>query len=97
MAGTTVTSLRRWMLPSALFAILLASYGGPDVMVTMMGDAGRGGYWQCTNDRCKRVEWKPAGREPRCAGIPGHRHAEARTEYLTGSNITPTDDDDYFV
>lgn len=94
MAGTSVTSLRRWMLPSALFAILLASFGGPDVMVTMMGDAGKGGYWQCTE--CKRIEWKPAGKEPRCSGIPGRSHDSAGTIRLTGSNIRPTDDRRYF-
>jgi hypothetical protein len=83
------------MLPSALFAILLASFGGPDVMVTMMDDAGKGGYWQCTE--CKRIEWKPVGKDPRCSGIPGRPHHSAGTIRLTGSSITPTDDDEYFV
>ena len=82
------------MLPSALFAVLLASIGNEGVIVTMMGNAGRGGYWQCTN--CKRIEWKPAGKEPRCAGIPGHQHASATTERLTGDNIRPTDNRLYF-
>jgi len=96
MAGTTVTSVRRLMLLSALFAVLLAGFGIDTPIVSNRSDAGRGGYWQCKNKKCGRVEWKPAGKEPRCAGVPGRQHATAETTRLTGNNIKPTDDDHYF-
>ena len=93
MAGTT-TSLPGWTLPCALLVVLLAAFGNDGPIITVMGDAGKGGYWECPI--CERVEWKPAGENPRCAGIPGSQHDTADTKHPTGDNITTTDNDHYF-
>ena len=77
MAGTG-TALRRWMLPSTLLTVLLASYGNDNYTITMQGDAGRGKYWRCR--KCKRVEWWEDGGRPWCEGTERRPHDRVRTD-----------------
>lgn len=93
MAGTD-TAPRRWMLPSALLTVLLASLGGDNFIITMQGDAGRGGYWRCPI--CKRVEWWEEGRRPRCEGTPRRQHDPVETVPETKPNAKKTDRNSWF-
>lgn len=93
MAGTD-TAPRRWVLPSALLTVLLASFGGDNFITTMQDDAGRGGYWRCP--KCNRVEWWQEGGRPRCEGTPTCQHKAVKTDPETGSNVRKTDRDSWF-
>lgn len=72
----------------------IASFGPEDGMITVMGDAPRGSYWQCPH--CGRVEWSPAGRRLRCSGTPENRHPATTVERLLGEGHGPTDHFHYF-
>ena len=66
MAGTD-TAPRRWMLPAVLFAVVLASFGGKDVIVTYQRSSAESGLRRCPT--CKWVELCPAGEVPWCEGV----------------------------
>jgi hypothetical protein len=97
MAGSG-TAPRRWIVPSVLLAVLLAKsgYGVRDVIVTMQGEAGRGGLWRCPCRTCGRVEWWLQGRSPRCEGTPKHRHDKVTAIRETKPGAQKTDEDHYF-
>jgi hypothetical protein len=93
MAGTD-TAPRRWMLPSALLIVLLASFGRDNFIATVQGDAGRGKYWRCPT--CNRVEWREDGGHPWCEGTPRRQHDPVETDPETGPNVRTTDGDYWF-
>jgi hypothetical protein len=93
MAGTD-SAPRRWMLPSVLFTVLLAKFGGDSFVITMQGDAGQGRYWRCA--ACNRVEWWAEGGRPRCEGSPRRRHDPIVTEPETKPNARATDENCWF-
>lgn len=93
MAGTG-TALRRWMLPTALLTVLLASYGIDNFTTTMQDDAGRGKYWRCPE--CPRVEWWEEGGRPWCIGTKTRRHDPVRTDEDTSPDARRTDKNSWF-
>lgn len=93
MAGSG-TAPRRWIVPSALLTVLLASYGGDNFIATMQGAAGRGKCWRCP--KCNRVEWREEGGRPWCRGTEGHQHDPARTNEEKKKNTEATDKNYYF-
>jgi hypothetical protein len=78
MAGTA----RRWLLPSTLLRVLLASHNEwPST--TFESGAGKSDFWQCR--RCLWVERKAQGTPPpRCYGSRDDPHLVTVTTLLDG-------------
>jgi hypothetical protein len=93
MAGTD-TAPRRWMLPMALFAVLLASYGGRDVITTYQRNSAESGLRRCPT--CNWVELCPAGEVPWCEGVRKRRHRAIETVSETRADAEPSRGDPRF-
>jgi hypothetical protein len=77
MAGTA----RRWVLPSALLAILLKNYN-ENFGTSFLSGAARSPLWECPE--CGWVERWSKGKAPRCRGPDCDRHPMAVTTRLDG-------------
>ncbi len=88
MAGTD-TAPRRWMLPTALFAMLMAVYdGGTDIPVTYQRSSATSGLRRCP--RCNWVELCPAGEVPWCEGVKRRPHDPVKTMPETRADAEPS-------
>jgi hypothetical protein len=88
MAGTA----RRWVLPSALRVILLASYKSYDEWPSssFQSSAAKSELWQCPC--CLWVEQKAKGSPPpRCSGTRDEPHARKVTILLEGPGYSKSD------
>ena len=87
MAGPA-TSPRRWMLPSALLVVLLATHNEwPST--SLQSNAARSQLWKCPE--CGWIERKARQRQaPRCFGSRDRPHPSAKTKLLQGSGHTPS-------
>ena len=93
MAGTD-TAPRRWMLPAVLFAVVLASFGGKDVIVTYQRSSAESGLRRCPT--CKWVELCPAGEVPWCEGVKKRPHPPIETASETRADAEPNRGDSRF-
>jgi hypothetical protein len=85
MAGTA----RRWVLPYALSAILLAAYN-EWALPSFVSDAATNEFWQCP--RCRWIEKKAVGiPPPTCEGAPEEPHSPAETTPLEGKGHSQSD------
>jgi hypothetical protein len=85
---------RRWMLPMALVAALMASFGrrdrfgGSEVISTYMRNSGVSGLRRCPT--CKWVELCPAGEVPWCEGVKRRPHSPIKTVSETSADVEPS-------